>query len=80
MLLQDLLGLLHYIQDFPFNFLDFEFQSLTLHVTFDPDSETEEDEWTDDKLVTLTFYLTNFDSWAVKVLDDSLTFNKKDIK
>jgi hypothetical protein len=53
---------------------------LTLHITFDPASETEEDEWTDDKLVILTFNLTNTDSWAVNVLNESLTFTKKDIK
>ena len=53
---------------------------MTLRVTFDPTSETEEFEWSDDKMVKLTFSLTNNESWAVNLLNESLEFNKREIR
>ena len=53
---------------------------MTLRVTFDPTSETEEFEWSDDKMVKLTFSLTNNESWAVNVLNESLEFNRREIR
>jgi hypothetical protein len=39
--------------------LAYLFQNLVLRVTFDPTSETEEFEWTDDKILRLTFNLVS---------------------
>ena len=47
---------------------------------FDPSSETEESDWSDDDVLKLTFNLTNVDSWAVKVLNESLEFTRREIR
>jgi hypothetical protein len=56
------------------------FQNLTLRVTFDPRNENEEFDWSDNKFVRLTFNLTNAESWAVNVLNESLDFNRREIR
>ena len=45
---------------------------------YEPDDE--EFDWSDDKFVRLTFNLTNADSWAVNVLNESLDFNRREIR
>jgi hypothetical protein len=49
-------------------------------VTFDPRNENEEFDWSDNKFVRLTFNLTNAESWAVNVLNESLDFNRREIR
>lgn len=49
-------------------------------MTFDPSNEIEEDLWREDQVVALTFNLTNADSWAVLILNETLIFKRSEIK